>query len=176
MAGSDPPHRHSVSSTSPLPSHPSQATLHDDSGPHEHNTSPPTADGEQHEHHHPQGLEALTFPQLTTDRDQTGLTDEYATTAPTGFVPLTEELDAAKRAELEAHAPEPPKDALGKGVSQPQADPNTELRKLPSKFGTPRKDLEKEAGRETRLKDVELVTWLPEDKENPRNWSKAFRW
>lgn len=34
------------------------------------------------------------------------------------------------------------------------------------------KDPEKAAA----LKDMKLVTWLPNDPEDPRNWSKAYRW
>lgn len=49
------------------------------------------------------------------------------------------------------------------------------LRPIPTHFSElpgALRDPEKARG----LKDVKLVTWLPNDPEDPRNWSNAYRW
>lgn len=46
---------------------------------------------------------------------------------------------------------------------------------LPENSGDPQL-WEKDPEKAKQLKDAELVTWLENDPENSRNWSKAYRW
>lgn len=92
----------------------------------------------------------LVFPQLT---ERGPHTDAYFEETPTGLV-------SAREAEAQA-ASGAPSSSHSTLVSYPPA-PAPGGKAAPSPPGA--------------HEDAKLVTWLPDDPHNPRNWSKSKKW
>lgn len=54
-------------------------------------------------------------------------------------------------------------------------DADHALRPIPTHVSDIPGDL-KDPEKAARLRDVKLVTWLPDDPEDPRNWSNTYKW
>ncbi len=89
----------------------------------------------------------LSFPGITTDTNQGGFSDEYRVQTNAGFV----RFDAL-----------PEEGGLTRSISRVTTSNATFVGDDPEKA--------------KRLKEVKLVTWKIDDKEDPRSWSNTWRW
>ncbi|GAA6029059.1 hypothetical protein JCM8097_001573 [Rhodosporidiobolus ruineniae] len=106
----------------------------------------------QHQLHDADGVDELTYPQLT----QAGPpTDAYLETSPSGLVLASEAESRLPPVSNSSHS--------RRGSGSTLVSPSGGARPI---------DLEK-GGKEV---DAKLVTFRPDDPENPRNWSKASKW
>lgn len=110
--------------------------------------------------------DAPLFPSYT---ERGPLTDVYLEETPQGFVPATPEHVDSREAHDHEMADEHARHALSSAATTLAGDHHA--------HATPAggdKDVEKAPA--SNNEQYKIVTWLPDDKENPRNFSKAIKW